>query len=303
MVNGADVIRFKKKDGQILTTSLNVYAHSSANVIDAGWNGIANPALYHAFLNAGATDNYTAPARPNFGQKYKPVDDSYDPIDMKNDKLIVGQPVFVQVKDPKTVVAETNNTGFGAPRRRAPRVDNAYYEVHISAGESYTDRLYLQTLEDKEDCYVIGLDLAKAGVSNKVAQMWVNRYNAKLCVNTTAPVGKTATYPLGISIPENGTYQISSATEMQNNQELYVTRNGSAIWNLAYGPYTVTLDKGTYSEYGIKLIQSNAPAVTTGVDQTQTTNDKQQIQKVIIDNQVYIVREGALYTITGQKVQ
>ncbi|MBR1472665.1 MAG: hypothetical protein IJ602_00240 [Paludibacteraceae bacterium] len=300
MVNGADVIRFKKKDGQILTTSLNVYAHSSANVIDAGWNGIANPALYHAYLNAQAETYGTA----NFGQKYKPVDDSYDPIDMKNNKLIVGQPVFVQVKDPKTVVAEANNTGFGAPRRRvAPVVDNAYYEVQISAGESCTDRIYLQTLEDKEDTYVIGLDLAKAGVSNKVAQMWVNRYNAKLCVNTTAPVGKTATYPLGISVPENGTYQISSATEMQNNQELYVTRNGNAIWNLAYGPYTVTLDKGTYAEYGIKLIQSNAPAVTTGVDQTQTTNDKLQIQKVIIDNQVYIVRDGALYTITGQKVE
>lgn len=298
MVNGADVIRFKKKDGQILTTSLNVYAHSSANVIDAGWNGIANPALYHAYLNAQAETYGTA----NFGQKYKPVDDSYDPIDMKNNKLIVGQPVFVQVKDPKTVVAEANNTGFGAPRRRvAPVVDNAYYEVQISAGESCTDRIYLQTLEDKEDTYVIGLDLAKAGVSTKVAQMWVNRYNAKLCVNTTAPVGKTATYPLGISLPENGTYQISSATEMQNNQELYVTRNGSAIWNLAYGPYTVTLDKGTYSEYGIKLIQSNAPAVTTGVD--QTTNDKQQFQKVIIDNQVYIVRDGELYTITGQKVE
>ena len=88
---------------------------------------------------------------------------------------------------------------------------------------------------------------------------------------------------------------------MQANQELYVTRNGSAIWNLAYGPYTVTLDKGTYSEYGLKLIQSNAPAVTTGVG--QTADGLQQIQKVIIDNRVYIVREGELYTITGQKVQ
>lgn len=298
MVNGADVIRFKKlPSAPISTPSLTVHAYASGNPTDAGWNGIANPALYHAYLNAQAETYGTA----NFGQKYKPVDDSYDPIDMKNNKLIVGQPVFVQVKDPKTVVAETNNTAFGAPRRRAPRVDNAYYEVQISAGEAYTDRLYLQTLEDKEDRYVIGLDLAKAGVSNKVAQMWVNRYNAKLCVNTTAPVGKTATYPLGISIPENGTYQISSATEMQNNQELYVTHNGKAIWNLAYGPYTVTLDKGTYSEYGIKLIQSQSPATTTDLD--QTTNDKLQIQKVLIDNKVYIIREGALYTITGQKVQ
>ncbi len=303
LANDASVIRFKKKDGPILTTSLNVYAHPSENVMDAGWNGIANPALYHAYINASA-NTYT---KANFAQKYNPANEAYDAIDLTQpeNQLIVGAPIFVQVaSDKPNVVAYTtwSEAAAHAPRR-APRVDNAYYEVQISAGEAYTDRIYLQTLEDKEDRYVIGLDLAKAGVSNKVAQMWVNRYNAKLCVNTTAPVGKTATYPLGISVPESGTYQISSATEMQNNQELYVTRNGSAIWNLAYGPYTVTLDKGTYAEYGIKLIQSNAPAVTTGVDQTQTTNDKQQIPKVIIDNQVYIVREGALYTITGQKVE
>ena len=300
MVNGANTIRFKKKAGaSISTTELSVQQHTShtGSDIDAGWNGIANPALYHAYLNAHAKTYGSV----NVGQKYKPGDDSYMPINMKEESLIVGAPVFVQVAaDNDNVLAETTNGSFAAPRR-APIVDNAYYELQISAGEDYTDRLYLQTLEDKEDRYVIGLDLAKAGVSTKVAQMWVNRYNAKLCVNTTAPVGKTATYPLGISIPENGTYQISSATEMQANQELYVTRNGNAIWNLAYGPYTVTLDKGTYSEYGIKLIQSNAPAVTTGVD--QTTNEKLQIQKVLIDNKVYIVREGQLYTITGQKVE
>ena len=301
LANDASVIRFKKKDGPILTTSLNVYAHPSENVMDAGWNGIANPALYHAYINASA-NTYT---KANFAQKYNPANEAYDAIDLTQpeNQLIVGAPIFVQVaSDKPNVVAYTtwSEAAAHAPRR-APRVDNAYYEVQISAGEEYTDRVYLQTLEDKEDRYVIGLDLAKAGVSTKVAQMWVNRYNAKLCVNTTAPVGKTATYPLGISIPENGTYQISSATEMQNNQELYVTRNGSAIWNLAYGPYTLTLDKGTYSEYGIKLIQSNAPAVTTGVD--QTTNEKLPIQKVLIDNKVYIIRDGALYTITGQKVE
>ena len=310
LANSASTIRLQKKEGaDILTTTLSVQAHPSeggtGNITDAGWNGIANPALFHAFLNAGATDNYTD--KPNFAQKYNPASEAYDAIDLtkSENQLIVGAPIFVQVASDKPIVeAYTTWKDDAAPApRRAPRVDNAYYEVQISAGEDYTDRLYLQTMEDKEDTYVIGLDLAKAGISTKVAQMWVERYNTQLCVNTTAPVGKTAAYPLGISVPENGTYQISSATEMQNNQELYVTRNGKAIWNLAYGPYTVTLDKGTYSEYGIKLIQSQSPAVTTGVDQTQTTNDKLQIQKVVIDNHVYIVREGELYTITGQKVQ
>ena len=306
LANPTSSIRFKKKAGaSISTTELSVQQHTSqtGSDIDAGWNGIANPALYHAFINAGASTVVPGEddtQHPNYAQKYVPGVDRYESFVMTTKPLIVGEPVFVQVKTSNTISAYETKSGAGYAPRRAPRVDNAYYEVQISAGEAYTDRLYLQTLEDKEDRYVIGLDLAKAGVSNKVAQMWVNRYNAKLCVNTTAPVGKTATYPLGISIPANGTYQISSATEMQANQELYVTRNGSAIWNLAYGPYTVTLDKGTYSEYGIKLIQSNAPAVTTGVD--QTTNEKLQIQKVLIDNKVYIVRDGALYTITGQKI-
>ncbi|MBQ4395562.1 MAG: hypothetical protein II825_09760 [Paludibacteraceae bacterium] len=297
LAKSASAIRFQKKAGTaLLTTNLSVEAHpqSTGNDEDAGWNGIANPALFHAYIDASSkTYSHT-----NFGQKYIPSEKRYNPLNMASAPMIVGEPIFVQVSSNKNITVATSNP-FHAPARRAA-VDNSYYEVQISAGEEYTDRVYLQTMEGKEDRYVIELDLAKAGISTQVAQMWVDRYNTQLCVNTTAPVGKTATYPLGISIPETGTYQISSATPMQDNQELYVTRNGKAIWNLAYGPYTVTLDKGTYSEYGIKLIQSNAPATTTGVGQTSITND--QFRKVLIDNKVYIIREGALYTITGQKV-
>ena len=298
LAKSASAIRFQKKAGTaLLTTTLSVEAHpqTTGNDEDAGWNGIANPALFHAYIDA-SSNTYS---HTNFGQKYVPEQKRYDALNMAAAPMIVGDPIFVQVSSNKNITVATSNP-FHAPARRAA-VDNSYYEVQISASEDYTDRIYLQTMEGKEDRYVIELDLAKAGISTQVAQMWVDRYNTQLCVNTTAPVGKTATYPLGISIPATGTYQISSATTMQENQELYVTRNGKAIWNLAYGPYTVTLDKGTYSEYGIKLIQSNAPATTTGVGQTSITND--QLRKVLIDNKVYIIREGAIYTITGQKVE
>lgn len=298
MVNGAATIRFTKKDGApILTDKLNVYAQASetGSDTDAGWNGIANPALYYAYLNA-SSNTYS---KANFGQKYIPGDDRYEAIDMKNNKLIVGQPVFVQVAANKSnVEAETGNGGFSAPVRRA-KVDNAYYEIQISNGERYSDRLYLQTMEDKEDRYTIGLDLAKAGTSTKVAQMWVVRYDTKLCVNTTAPKGTSATYPLGIQVPADGKYQIYSTTEMQDNQEMYVTFNGRAIWNLAYGPYEVSLTQGTHTEYGLKLVQS--PAVVTGVE--QTTVEDQSVRKVLIDNTIYIIREGAVYTINGHKVK
>ena len=298
LAHPATTIRFQKKSGtSLLTNTLSVEAHSQSTGLesDAGWNGIANPALYHGYINANA-ETYGG---VNFGQKYIPNEMRYDAVNMASAPMIVGEPIFVQVAANKDITVVTSNP-FSAPARRKSIVDNAYYEVHISAGENYTDRIYLQTMEDKEDQYVIGLDLAKAGVSTKVAQMWVDRYNTKLCVNTTAPVGSSATYPLGIFAPQDGDYQISSATEMQQGQEMFVTMNGRAIWNLAYGPYTATLTKGAHTEYGLKLIQ--APAKPTGVD--QTTNDKRQTtDKVIIDDQVYIIRSGELYTITGQKIQ
>lgn len=298
MARPASTIRFQKKAGaDLLTTALSVheYVSTSGNGdVDAGWNGIANPAIYHAYANAGSKtydDDF-------YGQKFNPSTKSYDHVPMNTTAMIVGEPIFVQVAADKNFDVRSKDAGWAAPRRSS-KVDKARYEVYISAGEDYSDHVTLRTMEGKEDRYVIELDLAKAGVSNQVAQMWVDRYNAKLCVNTTAPIGKTATYPLGISIPRTDSYQIYSATDMQDGQELYVTRNGKAIWNLAYGPYTLDLNAGTYSEYGIKLIQS----ATTDIDQTGIDNRKSEIKKVLIDNKVYIVREGELYTITGQKVQ
>jgi uncharacterized repeat protein (TIGR02543 family) len=303
MVNGAATIRFTKITGApILTDKLNVYAHDSekGNDTDAGWNGIANPALYYAYLNAEA-ETY---GKANFGQKYIPGDDRYEAIDMKNNKLIVAQPVFVQVAaDKSNVEAETGNSGFSAAPVRKAKVDNSYYEVQISNGERYSDRLYIQTMENKEERYKIGYDLSKAGTSSKVAQMWVNRYDTKLCVNTTAPVGTSATYPLGIQVPKDGEYQIYSVTEMQSGQELYVTLNGHAIWNLAFGPYTASLTKGTHNQYGLKLVQK-APAITTGVETISDERlEKNGVLKVLIDNTIYIIRDGAVYTINGQQVK
>ena len=299
MTKAASTIRFKKKTGAaILTGQLNVQEYPSLTETDANWNGIANPALYHAYLNAGS-ETYDL---VNFGQKYLPGDDRYEAVNMKTTEFIVGQPIFVQVLDEKTVIAETDNGSFSAPVRKA-KVDNSYYEVQISNGERYSDRLYIQTMEDKEDRYKIGYDLSKAGTSSKVAQMWVNRYDTKLCVNTTAPVGTSAMYPLGIQVPQDGEYKIYSVTEMQSGQELYVTLNGHAIWNLAFGPYTASLTKGTHNQYGLKLVQK-APAITTGVETISDERlEKNGVRKVLIDNTIYIIRDGAVYTINGQQVK
>ena len=299
-------IRFKKKAGEAIhTNSLTVspYAETTSNEgKDANWNGIANPATYKAYMNVsanGLVQKFVPGTQPRDGGRYLPLD--------LDDKQAVGQPFFIQV-DPcvgteaSVVVTRTNSSSAPAPRRAQAEGDKEVrYAIGIAANGKLADRLYIQTTEEKEDKYVIGKDMSKMGVSSYVAQMWVARYDSKLCLNTMALTRDNAVYPLGIYAPQAGEYMIFAPADMASGDIIYLTYDGRVIWNLTMAPYYATLEKGTTTSYGLRLIRSNAPAVTTGVDEVQGENA--QCTKVIMDDHVYILRGEELYTITGQKAK
>ena len=298
-------IRFKKKDGvDIHTNTLTVspYAETTSNEgKDANWNGIANPATYKAYMNVsvgGLVQKFVPGTQPRDGG-------SYLPIDLK-DKQSVGQPLFVQVNPnaASTTVQVTrtkDNPSASAPRRMAANGEQeARYAISIAANGKLADRLYIQTAEEKEDKYVIGKDMSKMGVSSCVAQMWVARYDSKLCLNTMALTRDKANYPLGISVPKAGEYMIFAPTDIASGDNIYLTCDNRVIWNLTMSPYYASLEQGTTTRYGLRLVR-NTPTVQTGVAETQTGNA--QCMKVIMDDHVYILRGEELYTITGQKAK
>ena len=294
--HAVDTVRFKKQEGAaLLTTSLNVVEHRSVTSLNAGWNGIANPALYHAYLNTNAT-TYT---QVNFGQVYLPREERYEIVNMSDDeegKLIVGAPVIVQVAANQQVNAYTSN-----PAHQTVQEGSAYYELQLSSGDSYTDRIYLHTLDTKAEGYAIGWDLAKAGVSTQVAQMWVARYNTELCVNTIAPTDSVATYPLGLFVPQEGMYRIRLLTDVPSDMKMRVARGNKVIWNFANGPYEMMLEAGTYTDYSLELVPLNAPDVPFDIENIPDENTR--VYKMLKNGQVFIFRAGEQYTITGQKVK
>ncbi len=299
-------IRFKKKAGvdiPIHTNSLEVtaYAETTPNDgKDANWNGIANPATYRAYMNVsvkGLVQKFIPGTQPRDRGRYLPIN--------LNDKQSVGQPLFVQV-DPEAstsvVVTRTqNNPSALAPRRVQAQSDpEVRYAISIAANGKLADRLYIQTAEEKEDKYVIGKDMSKMSVSSYVAQMWVDRYDSKLCLNTAVLDRDKASYPLGIYAPQAGEYKIFAPADIETNDNIYLTLDGRVIWNLTMSPYYASLEQGTTTRYGLRLVR-NTPAVQTGVDETQS--GKTQCMKVIMDDHVYILRGEELYTITGQKAK
>jgi len=283
----------KKADAPIWNTETSV-AITGGDGVRENWNAIANPALYHANLSTGVTkyqiyDN-------NNGQTYTPVLGT-------TSGLIVAKPIFVQVTTPSTVVATPAVGPSSAPAyRRALQAENdAMYVVELGNGNKMADRIIVETADEKEDKYVIGQDLAKMGVSSKVAQMWVNRYDAKLCANTVEMMDERAEYPLSIYAPATGEYTLS-AVQKSGDAHLYLTLNGEAIWNLSDADYTLNLNKGTNANYGLRISVKKTPAIVTGIDEA-VVDAQGDIRKVLINDKVFIIRGEKVYSIDGQLIK
>lgn len=281
-------LEFHKTNGGILTTTLSVTITSGSGA-KANWNAIANPALYHANIDAGVEDYSEF------------INGGYTPgTYLSSTELIVGQPIFVQVITPNpSVTADVASSS--APYRRAQQAQTAdsRFVIEITRNGLMNDRLIVQTADEKENTYVIGQDMAKMGVGTKTAQMWMERYSTKLCKNTVEMEDERAEYPLNIYAPAAGEYTLS-AMQQRGDADLYLTMNGEAIWNLSNADYTLNLQKGTAANYGLRISVKKTP---TGVDEAIVDSKDAVATKVLIGNQVFIIRGENVYSIDGQLVK
>ena len=284
-------LEFHKTSGSLLTTTTTLAPAAGSVAEQSHWNAIANPALYHANLNTGADDDDVL--------KYN-GDDSYTLGSTSN--MIVGEPMFVQVNSSVTIDAIYSG-GSGMPayhRAPATKADNRFV-LDMTHNDQLADRIIVQTADEKANEYVIGKDLSKMGVSNKVAQMWMERYDTKLCKNTVELNGQQAEYPLNIFAPASGEYVLSVVQE-RGDAVLYLTYNGRPIWNLSNSEFVFNLEKGTTAEYGLRLIVK-APQIGTGIEETIVDSKDASATKVLINDQVLIIRGDRTYTIDGQLVK
>lgn len=281
-------VEFHKTSGGILNTSVTLSPASGSITAQTHWNAIANPALFHANLATGADSDDVL--------KYN-GDDIY--VLGNTTDMIVGEPMFAQVNSSSSITA-TYAGGSGMPAyRRAPqtKADNRFV-LELTNDNRLADRMIVQTAEEKANEYVIGKDLSKMGVSSKVAQMWIDRYDAKLCKNTVELIGEQVEYPLNISAPAAGEY-ILSASQERGAATLYLTRNGKAIWNLSNSAFVLNLEQGTTGEYGLRLY---APKVSTDINEA-IVDAQGDTRKVLLNNQVFIIRDNKVYTVDGRMVK
>ncbi len=286
---------FKKKERAILggSNSFSAVCSAKGEPENRGWNGLGNGTLQHKQLS-------------NSGKKVQMYDHTHNTYlirEADNYIFAVGTSFFMQVEAAQEIsFAAATNRPLLAPNHEARKTDE--FRLALTAeGDGVTDYMWVSASEEATNEYAIGHDLLKMGTPTeaKVAQMWAPKGKNNLCDIELPLVQENAYTPLSLFAPKAGTFTLT-IEKMPADTKLFLTYEGNIIWDLTANAYTLDLKKGVTNNYGLLLEVNNAPQISTGVEQNQ--NNSKQATKVMINNQLYIITSnGAIYSVTGKKVQ
>ncbi len=283
-----NVYRFKKKASSAIssgnTKSLNLYGANPASK-DANWNPVGNPTL-----------TYTITDYNGYVQIYQNGQSAYKAVPASEAAFVVGCPFFIQAAEAGTLTLnEGTKNQLYAPARGEEKAFNISMQAETGG---YADNIYLNTSDEADGTYRVGHDLLKAGTSKLVPQLWIAQGEDKLCVNEAELNNNNAYATLGLYAPTTGNY-VLDIVDAPQDATLYLTYDGTVIWNLSESAYTLSLMKGTTSNYGLQLVRE-ARNTATGVEQV---GSETQLQKFVHNGVLYINKDGVLYDAMGKKVK
>ena len=286
-------LRFKKVAGAELAASNSVpvkkYPLDGGSTGDNGWNGLGNPNLQISYYGSG------------YMHFLDHGDNAFKQRTGSNINLVVGSAFFIQYSgaDGSIVInkgVQKADGGYLAPARNKQVIESTIHEVKIFKGDKEEDNVFLTTNEDATNGYETGKDVAKLSMgAAKCAQMMIPAYGTNLCAADFPLVNGQAEYPLTITAPAAGSYRIEAA-EAYSDATIYLKKDGAIIWNLTTSGYEIDLTQGTTEGYGL-LLKAKAPNTATGIDDI---NAEAGVQKVVIDDKVFILRNGRMYDVTGK---
>ena len=286
-------------------STLSIIAHTGTaaanDPIQKGWNFIAHPYLSkYAGSNINNAPRYVSIPTYNFS--------AYQQTMLMATTLSPEYPFFVQIGED----TEINFTTEG--RRQTPA------SVRADENNQILNLLFNILLADKEKdqtgiildnsctpAYEINADLEKMFGSEFTTSIYTLCQDMRLAFNAMSfENAQSFPIPLGYRAAEAGEYTINldiieDASAYENLYEGIVLYDSATEikTNLLYADYTFTTDKiQDDTRFSIQFVpKNNAPTHIENIPHYQTT------QKIILNNQLYIIHNGQIYNITGQNIR
>lgn len=267
-----------------LTVALQEYPAEYTE--NANWNFIGNP-LYSTIGAANITASLEdASATIWNGTGYQ------------NELLTAGdlslqalQAFFIQTPAAGSIMFNSSAAG-GAPARSINVEENSRIDIHATAG-GYTDKTRVIFRNNSSLKYEAGRDASKFMTSTAPVQMYFLDVDNIQCAQMVRPAGEDA-MRLG--------YMIRNAGEMEINMPVYA-ENYELYDALTDRSYDLSETVSIYSEagtYNSRLSLRPIKRMPTAIDNGAAASS---ITKVILNGQLFLIRDGKMYSVQGLEVK
>lgn len=287
--------RFARAENSTFNTALSYQLQASESDDNTlrGWNGLGNGTMTYVTIDG-------AP----IVQMLDHVNDVYQSVNSASHTFAVGAAYFYQAAntgDELRMSAANGSNILRAPERNNAADASQRFGLTLAADGRNIDNLFITCSDDATDTYTIGKDVAKMGATTgaKIARLWTNAKGTSLCAVDAAYNDDQAIIPLQIYTPAEATYTL--ALDSERDEQILLTRNGIVVWDLTISGYTFDLNAGTDDTYALQVVR-RVQNVVTGIN-AMNNNGTEFVEKMIVNGQLFLLRDGILYDAQGRKVE
>lgn len=222
---------------------------------------------------------------------------------LSSTSLRPGWSFFVQIGKGGTLTFATNDRQQQSPLLAPAQSDSEQELTLLLSHGTKSDHTGLILSDAYTTDYEIGADLEKMFGEGFTLSVYTLSGNTRLAYNALSREAATQLIPIGFRAPEDGEYTFSlpedSPTEGIERIDLIDYETGT-LTNLLSAPYTFSTTR-TESESRFAITITYSKETPTDTEAPFGKGNK-RIEKVLIQQQLYIIIDGKMYDATGKKV-
>lgn len=170
----------------------------------------------------------------------------------------------------------------------------------LNTEDELVNRTYVELRENACDTFLLNEDLYLVTNSQPVN---VFSFAGNYTVGANVLSVNNHIVPLGLIVRQNGTYTFSMPSNFSGTVTLIDTYAQTRT-NLALDDYELYLERGTINDrFFLEININNAPTAIDGVTDGSGSLNDGKAHKFIMNDQMYILRDGVVYDAQGRKIE
>jgi hypothetical protein len=194
----------------------------------------------------------------------------------------------------------TSTTPALVAARNSEEKKNYLIQLDLQQGEDYSDHAFVDLKDGANSEFVLCEDMMKI-VRNGKPNVYV--YSGAYDVAYSQVPVVSQTIPVGVIIPQDGTYTFTMPTNFDGTVTLVDTFEQTRT-NLGLGDYELYLDRGTINDrFYLEIDIYKVPTAIDGVEDGSGSLKDGKAHKFIENGQMYILENGRIFDARGSRVK